>query len=150
MLRSKIVSSTLYSQEKNIHWPIVAKINPYTLSKMKEVESVMFDNLILSGYQIDFLKSEEYQQAVHDCDLVSGKYHKMLGNYVFKMCVDQKMILEGNFETYPDRDYIVIPPVYHSSDKTFKVANKDGKVFCLQLSDVEDYANTKIKERDAL
>lgn len=141
MFNLKMISNINYSTPENAWILNSVNIDDDVREKMIEINECLAKQQPLSNDQILFTESQDYAMAQHECDLVSGRYYKMLNRFAISLAVKKGLIEDGNFAMCEDRDYVIRPPEYVEQTELFILEDKQGECFYVRLAEVEDHAN---------
>lgn len=141
MFDLSLLSNTIYASPENSWILHGANIPEDVRSKMFAIGKQVLAGQTLNAEQCEFVDSKAYQEAQHECDIISGKYYELLGNHAQRLMTRKGYIKHGDFEVCEDRYYIVKPAVYSKHEEVFTSRNKSGTTYFVRLKEVEDFAN---------
>lgn len=114
------------------------------LPEETKVKMLMLVDRVMNGYRMranerKFMQTQEYDDAQHACDVVSGEYPKLLASTAKGLFVASGLIQAGNFECHSTRAGIEKQPVYVEDEKGFTASDKCGNHFFVTVEQVEVY-----------
>lgn len=141
MFNLSLLSNTIYASPENSWILHGANIPEDVRSKMFAIGKQVLAGQTLNIEQCEFVDSKAYQEAQHECDIISGKYYELLSNHAQRLMTKKGYINHGDFEVCEDRYYVVKPAEYNDHEKVFTSKNKSGTTYFVRLAEVEAFAN---------
>lgn len=140
MFDLSLLSNTIYASPEN-SWILHGVSIPEDVrSKMFAIGKQVLAGQTLNAEQCEFVDSKAYQDAQHQCDIISGKYYELLCNRAQQLMTKKGYIKHGDFEVCEDRYYIVKPAVYCQHDRLFTSRDKSGTTYFVRIEEVEAFA----------
>lgn len=133
------LSPACYAHSKYVHFLQTSNLSNAQKMKIHEIHAKFMRGTRLSTEQQIFVDSNEYNHAVHQLDVESGEYYKLLKKTAKQLFIKKGLMKESDFDVSPSHSKMHDLYIdFFEKSKEFATFNVSTKAFYyLTLAEVE-------------